>query len=207
VLINGGPGGTHHGFHPYFSRLKDSARIIYYDQRGTGKSSTDATGKTYTIKQAVEDLEYLRKTLKIGKWCVLGWSYGGLLAQCYALTYPEHVIGLILVAATIGVSDSIMKPVKAQMFISQAEEDAITNIGGNGNEGKLTSAQVIYNKHLSGDWKRYNYYKPTREELIRKALYEWCQRNVKSSAFCKVKSSGFKLKKDYINNLHLDVGI
>lgn len=173
VLINGGPGGTHHGFHPYFSQINDSARIIYYDQRGTGKSSADATGATYTIKQAVEDLESLRKALKIDRWAVLGWSYGGLLAQCYALTYPEHVMGLILVASTTGLPDSIMKPIRDRMFISQAEDDAIENIGKKGREGKLTSAQVIYNKHLSGDWKRSSYYRPTREELIRKALYEW----------------------------------
>ena len=65
VLVNAGPGVTHHSYHPHFSRLKDTARIIYYDARGTGQSSTDDTGATYTIKQAVEDLEYLRKALKI----------------------------------------------------------------------------------------------------------------------------------------------
>ena len=78
VLINGGPGGTHQGFHPYFSQIKEVEHIIYYDQRGTGKSSRDDTGKTYTIKQAVEDLESQRKALKIDRWAVLGFSYGGL---------------------------------------------------------------------------------------------------------------------------------
>jgi len=172
LLINGGPGGTHHVFHPYFSQLKDMARIIYYDQRGTGKSSIDETGKTYTIKQAVEDLESLRKALKIDKWAVLGWSYGGFLAQCYALAYPEHATELILVAAELGFSESIMKPRK-QMFISSAEEDAIINIRQKYREGEITPAQSMYNQHLAGDWKRYNYYRPTREELIRKAFYEW----------------------------------
>ena len=104
VLINGGPGGTHHGFHPYFSQIKDFAHIIYYDQRGTGKSSKDDTGKTYAIKQAVEDLESLRKALKIDRWAVLGWSHGGFLAQCYALTYPERVISLVLVATSDGLT-------------------------------------------------------------------------------------------------------
>ena len=65
LLITGGPGGTHHVFHPYFSQAKDFARLIYYDQRGTGPSSIDETGATYTIKQAVEDIESLRKALKI----------------------------------------------------------------------------------------------------------------------------------------------
>ena len=38
VLIHGGPGGTHHYFHPWFSRAAGFARIIYYDQRGCGLS-------------------------------------------------------------------------------------------------------------------------------------------------------------------------
>jgi proline iminopeptidase len=174
VLINGGPGGTHQGFHPYFSQLKDVARIIYYDQRGTGKSSADDTGKTYTIKQAVEDLESLRKVFKVDTWTVLGWSYGGLLAQLYTLTYPQHCNGLILVAGTTGVSDSTMKPVRDQMFISPAEQAAIENIGKMGREGKFTSStQVIYNKLLAGDWKKQFYHKPSPEELTRKALYGW----------------------------------
>lgn len=59
------------------------------------------------------------------------------------------------------------------MFLSRTELDAIENIGKKANEGKITSEQCIYNKHLCGDWKRYNYYKPTKEEFIRTALYGW----------------------------------
>ncbi|KKP35852.1 MAG: hypothetical protein UR26_C0002G0152 [candidate division TM6 bacterium GW2011_GWF2_32_72] len=173
VLINGGPGGTHHGFHPYFSQIKDIAQIIYYDQRGTGKSSQDGSGKTYTIKQAVEDLEDLRKELKIEKWALLGWSYGGLLAQLYVLTYPEHVAGLILIASQSGVFDNVMEPVRDRMFISEAEEEAIKNIRKKCMEGKMSLAQCIYNLQLAGDWKRQSYCKPTKDELIRKAFYEW----------------------------------
>jgi proline iminopeptidase len=172
VLINGGPGGTHHCFHPYFSQIKDLAHIIYYDQRGTGKSSSDDTGKTYTVKQAVEDLESLRKSLKIDRWAVLGHSYGGLLAQCYALMYPQHCTGLILVASTTGLSDNTMQPVREKTFISKAENYAIENIRKMASDGKLTSAQCIYNTHLAGDWKRWFYYKPTNKDgLARFSLY------------------------------------
>ncbi len=46
VLINGGPGGTHHCFHPWFERAKGFARVIYYDQRGNlGTSIFPSTGK------------------------------------------------------------------------------------------------------------------------------------------------------------------
>jgi proline iminopeptidase len=182
VLINGGPGGTHHVFHPYFSQIKNFTHIIYYDQRGTGKSSIDDTGRTYTIRQAVEDLESLRKALKINKWAVLGFSYGGLLAQCYALTYPERVTGLILLAAHSGLTEPIIKTKdkythmfisKEHMIFSQVELSAIKNITKISCEGRISSEQSIYNKLIAGDWKNNCYYKPNKEELIRKALYEW----------------------------------
>lgn len=173
VLISGGPGGTHHGFHPYFSQLKGVARIIYYDQRGTGQSSKDDTAKTYTVNQAVEDLESLRKALKIDKWVLLGWSYGGLLAQLYALKYPRHCAGLVLVAAQSGVKEPITEPIRDRMFISQAEDDAINGIKKKYSEGKITGVQSFYNQQLAGDWKHQSYYKPTQEQLIRKALYSW----------------------------------
>ena len=170
VLINGGPGGTHHGFHPYFSQLKDCARVIYYDQRGTGQSSMDPTGKYYTIRQAVEDLEYLRTHLKIDRWVVLGWSYGGLLAQCYALTYPEACSGLILVATETG---GIIQYRKREQPISELEWDAIASIRKVAQKGEITSVQCIYNTLLAGDWKSQYYFKPTRKTVIRQARYNW----------------------------------
>lgn len=173
VLISGGPGATHHNFHPYFSQIKDVARVIYYDQRGVGKSSKDDTGKMYTVKQAVEDLESLRKALNIEKWVVLGWSYGGLLAQLYALTYPDRCIAIVLIASNSGLAEPVMKPVRDQMFFSQAEQDAISNIKKMGLEGKITGAQSFYNRQLAGDWKHSSYYKPTKEAIIRTMLYGW----------------------------------
>ena len=150
ILLNPGPGGTHQMFHPYFSRIKDVARVIYYDPRGTGKSSRDETGRTYTIKQAVEDVESLRKALKIDAWVVVGWSFGGFLAQCYALTYPEHVKGLVLVAAGDGLKNVEMKEGREEKFKSKAEREAIKKIYAAEDEGTLNIVQTMYNKDLAG---------------------------------------------------------
>jgi len=177
VLINGGPGGTHHVFHPYFSRIADVARVIYYDQRGTGKSSQDDAGKTYTIEQAVEDLEELRKALNIEKWVVLGWSYGGLLAQCYALAYSSRCTGLILGASDPQGGDPTLytgegpKYERAAMFISQEEFDAWNKIKEETQKGTLTPAQSFYNRYLTGFWKFAFYHKPTKESVIKNAHY------------------------------------
>jgi len=48
VLLHGGPGTTHHYFHPHFSRAAEFSRVIYYDQRGCGLSGYQC-GKGYTI--------------------------------------------------------------------------------------------------------------------------------------------------------------
>jgi hypothetical protein len=38
LLIAGGPGFSHSYFHPYFSALRSSHRVVYYDAYGCGKS-------------------------------------------------------------------------------------------------------------------------------------------------------------------------
>jgi len=87
VLLHGGPGATHHYFHPHFSKARDFAQIIYYDQRGCGLSDYQK-GKGYTVDQAVDDLENLRKALDIDKWVVLGHSYGVFLVHQYSRLGP-----------------------------------------------------------------------------------------------------------------------
>ena len=173
ILLNPGPGGTHHNFHPYFSQIKAKARIIYYDPRGVGKSSIDNTGELYTIKQAVEDLENLRKELNVDRWVVLGWSDGGFLAQCYALTYPEHVYGLVLVAAEDGLKNILRKVGRMNTFLSEEEKKKISSIFEINSNGELSLDQFVFNINLNGSWKKQHYYKPSYDEMIRLAFYEW----------------------------------
>jgi proline iminopeptidase len=178
VLINGGPGGTHHCFHPHFSRAKDFARIIYYDQRGCGLSDYKPD-KGYTITQAVDDLELLRKALGTDRWVVLGFSYGGLLGQCYATKYPENLKGLVLVGSSLGFLD--LSPSRHQEFISDQERKKINQIWGTPG---LSMAQAVYNLHLNGDWKRQNYYRPSLDDLARIALYEWVHDKTFRDSIC-----------------------
>ncbi|MFC1677898.1 alpha/beta fold hydrolase [Planctomycetota bacterium] len=170
VLLHGGPGATHHYFHPSFSQAKDFAKIIYYDQRGCGISDY-IKGKGYSIDQAVDDLENLRKSLNINKWVVLGWSYGGVLGQSYAVKYPESLSGLILVCSDMAMP-VVMKSTRQYEFISIEEREKIKAIRSTSN---LTLEQFLYNASLNGDWKRQCYYKPTSEEIARSALYGWKQ--------------------------------
>ena len=179
VLLHGGPGGTHHNFHPYFSRAKKFARIIYYDQRGCGLSDYNP-GKGYSVAQAVDDLENLRMALKIDKWVVLGWSYGGFLGQLYIIKYPESVTGLILLTAKPGLPGKLERT-RQYEYISKEEMAKMREISLGiykiAKEKKLTREQttelIVYNRHINGDWKRQSHYKPSKEELAQSALYGW----------------------------------
>jgi proline iminopeptidase len=50
----------------------------------------------YTIARDIEDIEGLRMALKLDKINLLGHSYGGVVAQGYAIKYPQHVKHLVL---------------------------------------------------------------------------------------------------------------
>jgi proline iminopeptidase len=180
VLINGGPGGTHHYFHPWFSKAKKYARVIYYDQRGCGLSDFEPGEEGYSVHQAVADLDAIRKALDIDKWVVLGYSYGGFLAQFYTVNFPENVAGLILLGSSTGMHVDTGKSRQSQ-YMSDEEKARLNEIRKElqqlAKTKKLQRKEFIqlllYNYFLNGDWKRQNFYKPSKERLSEIALYEW----------------------------------
>ncbi|MES1225838.1 MAG: alpha/beta hydrolase, partial [Bacteroidota bacterium] len=94
-FIAGGPGGTHYGLRS-FDSLSTTNTLVYFDGFGRGKSDTAKNVKEYTLERDIEDLEGLRKAMGYSTINVLGHSYGGVVAQGYAVKYPEHVKHLIL---------------------------------------------------------------------------------------------------------------
>ena len=96
LIINGGPGMNSNGFESLAEHLAPNNKVILYDQRGTGKSAVAVSKKTISIDIMVDDIETLRKHLKIKKWIVLGHSFGGMLASYYATKHPSSFESLIL---------------------------------------------------------------------------------------------------------------
>lgn len=95
VIIPGGPGSVHLGLRR-FDSLAKSNTVIYFDGFGRGKSDTARDVKEYSLARDIEDVEGLRIALRYDKWNVLGHSYGGVVAQGYALKYPSRVSHLVL---------------------------------------------------------------------------------------------------------------
>lgn len=96
-LIHGGPGNDHVGMKPRYGLLNNRAQLVYFDQRGHGRSAR-GDPRSYTLDENVEDLEALRRYLGTGPIVSFGTSYGGIVAMAHAARYPDSVSHLILVA-------------------------------------------------------------------------------------------------------------
>ena len=96
VCIAGGPGSPHHAVHLTHGRLRELARVVYLDNRGRGRSAAGRGGAPYTLEHDVADVEAVRRALGAERIVVYGRSYGGMVAQAYALAHPERVHALIL---------------------------------------------------------------------------------------------------------------
>lgn len=127
LIINGGPGMNSEGFSSLAQRLSKENTTIIYDQRGTGKSVLkELNSKTITMKGMVEDIESLRKHLKIEKWIVLGHSFGGMLASYYATMYPKRIHKMILSASggvDLGLTSYISQNINKNL--SKMEQDSL----------------------------------------------------------------------------------
>jgi proline iminopeptidase len=96
LIIPGGPGGSHSYFQPCMDRLADFTQLIYFDAFGRGLSSKAKNPSEYSFQNDVDEIEALRNALNLGSVNIYGHSYGGMVAQAYALKYPGSVRRLIL---------------------------------------------------------------------------------------------------------------
>ncbi|HKV79128.1 MAG TPA: alpha/beta hydrolase [Candidatus Sulfotelmatobacter sp.] len=96
IVLHGGPDFDQSYLLPDMDRLSDSYRLIYYDQRGRGKSASNVRPEDVTLASDIADLEKVRQSFHLESATLLGHSWGTVIALEYALKYPERVSHLIL---------------------------------------------------------------------------------------------------------------
>ncbi|WP_202552419.1 alpha/beta fold hydrolase [Ginsengibacter hankyongi] len=98
IILSGGPGQASHAEDDVALALSKKYQAILFDQRGTGKSWTKPMdSSTINIEQAIEDIELLRKHLKVLKLNMYGHSWGSMLGAAYIACYPGNVQSFISV--------------------------------------------------------------------------------------------------------------
>ena len=131
MIIHGGPGASHEYFLPYLLPLMRTNRLVFIDERGSGKSSK-LDPSQYTVANMVEDIETVRQALGLGKISLLGHSFGGPLVEAYALKYQQHLSHLILASTFASTKElnAVLSKMKAGMPEKDRERlDAIESAG------------------------------------------------------------------------------
>ena len=107
VMVHGGPANSLESIRPDMEPLVKGRRLIYYDQRGNGRSDLIEDGKKLGYEYHVADLDAVRKHFKLEKMSLFGNSWGGMLISLYAIAHPDRVERLVL--------DSPAPPMKGGM--------------------------------------------------------------------------------------------
>ena len=97
VVVHGGPGFTMDYFFDDLAPMAECHTLLFYDQRGAGRSSLVADSAGLDAQRFVDDLEALRAHFRLGRLTILGHSWGAAVAALYALRFPDHVEQLIIV--------------------------------------------------------------------------------------------------------------
>jgi proline iminopeptidase len=106
VFLHGGPGyGLKDSHRQRFDPTKQ--RVIFFDQRGVGKSTPLGSIEHNTTQDLVEDIEKIAAKLQLEKFIITGGSWGSTLAFTYAITHPERVKAMVLTGIFTGTKAEI----------------------------------------------------------------------------------------------------
>lgn len=153
ILVPGGPGQTHADFHQMLGEdFKSFANfnVIAMDHRGVGCSRPMFPGneppQALLMRQAASDIDLIRKELvgENGKINVWGYSYGSILAQTYALLYPDNLDRLFLGGAFSSKNDFHM----AGLRYESLAYSAVTNETRSEFENLTQSAPEVRSQFL-----------------------------------------------------------
>jgi proline iminopeptidase len=182
VIVHGGPGASHDYFLPYLLPLMRSNKLVFIDERGSGKSSKFEDPSEYTVANMVEDIETVRQALGLGKISLLGHSFGGVLVEAYAFKYQKNLSHLILgstFASTRELNDALAS-MKAAMNandrdrVNALESAGLFNKGENWEHGRYSEeyAKLAWGKGYF-PYVYYNHPDPNYDPLSSNTSTAW----------------------------------
>jgi L-proline amide hydrolase len=156
VTLHGGPGATHDYLLSLVDLARDGRAVVFYDQLGNGRSThlpeRMGDGAFWTPALFVRELHNLVKHLGIAsRHHVLGQSWGGFLAQEYALTQPPGLRSLVLANTAASFPDFLAEanrlraelPPDIEATLQRHEEDGTTD-----DPEYMEACTVFYGRHV-----------------------------------------------------------
>ena len=150
LLLHGGPGSSSYYLEPLKELSKDRP-VIFIDQLGCGRSTRITDTTLMTIEKNVEQLEQVRKALKLEKFYLYGHSWGTMLGMDYYLKYPKGIQGLIFASPLFSTkiwtqdADTLIAalPIATQLAIRESEKQK-----NYASESYQQAMKVYYKAHL-----------------------------------------------------------
>jgi len=96
LLLHGGPGFDHSTYRPYFDRFASTHQVVYFDQRGQGRSDDRRDSTGWDLDTWADDVVAFCDALGIEHPIVFGNSFGGMVAMRYGARHLDHPRALIL---------------------------------------------------------------------------------------------------------------
>lgn len=93
----GGPGNSHDYMQGNFGHYYKNHQVVFIDMLGCGLSEDAKTPKEYSVQNDAYTVEQVRKALGLNKISIVGHSYGTVVAQAYATSYPQNVSKMVLI--------------------------------------------------------------------------------------------------------------
>jgi proline iminopeptidase len=96
VVLHGGPDFDISYLLPEMDRFATGYRLIYYDQRGRGRSADGVKAEDVSLASEIADLDLVRRRFQLNSVALVGHSWGAVLALEYALRHADRVSHLVL---------------------------------------------------------------------------------------------------------------
>jgi proline iminopeptidase len=96
IVLHGGPDFDCRYLLPEMDRMAQLLHLVYYDQRGRGRSAAGVRAEDVSMESEVLDLDAVRRHFGFERVTLIGHSWGSVLALEYAVRHPEHVERLVL---------------------------------------------------------------------------------------------------------------
>jgi len=124
LTVHGGP-GLPHNYISSLERLADGREVIFWDQLGCGKSECPPDTELWTMERSVAEMDAVVKGLGLNRFHVFGNSWGGMLAQQYALDVASGSVSLTISNSIASIPEFSKMVARLKSELDPATQSAI----------------------------------------------------------------------------------
>ena len=151
MILHGGPGAPHDYLENLQALGSETRRIVFYDQLGCGRSDHPDEPALCNVARFADELETVRWTLGLERVHILGQSWGGMLAQEYALRQPQGLASLILANTTSSIPLWVAEANRLRDLLPPEVNATLQKheaAGTTDSKEYQEAMQVFYNRHV-----------------------------------------------------------